>query len=246
MGSCWISVFNSEISLTCQGVVDHCDFIDIYKPGAEDAGTGFGYGVGVERTYDRTDQAKIWNNDINFYLGKYQNVTYVEDCYFKGCRHSVMAYASGAYVARFNTFTDMHIYYGSGHCDMHGAYPDGVYGGRYMEAYNNIYLNPNNDPDYPRMDVYAKALRMRGGGGVFFNNTCYNMDYMVSLATDDGNSAVPKCKVKDLWMWNNVYPNSYIEKESSGHVENSTYYLYQKPGYAQYTYPHPLTIETGP
>jgi hypothetical protein len=93
------------------------------------------------------------------------------------------------------------------------------------------------------MDVYAKALRMRGGGGVFFNNTCYNMDYMVALATDDGNAAIPKCKVKDLWMWNNVYPNSYIEKESSGHVENSTYFLYQKTGYTPYPYPHPLTLE---
>jgi len=240
MGSCGVAVFNSVISLSCQGVVDHCDFYNIYKPGAETAGTGFGYGVGVERTYSRSDEAKIWAPSLNGILGTYANVTYVEDCYFQGCRHSICAYATGAYVARFNTFTDMHVYYGSGHCDVHGAYPDGVYGGRYMEVYNNTFLNPANDSNYPHMYEYSKALRMRGGGGVFFNNVAVNYAYMVCLSTDDGNPSITKCKVRDLYMWNNVYDGDYIEEESGGHVENSTYFLYPRPSYTPYQYPHPL------
>jgi len=240
MGSCGVGVFNSVVSLTCQGVVDHCGFYEIYKPGAETAGTGFGYGVGVERTYDRSDEAKIWAPSLDGVLGTYANVTYVENCYFQGCRHSISAYATGAYVARYNIFTDMHVYYGSGHCDVHGAYPDGVYGGRYMEVYNNTFLNPAKDPNYPDMYDYAKALRMRGGGGVFFNNTCVNYAYAVCLSADDGNAAIPKCKVQSLYMWNNIYDGAYIDKETSGHVENSTYFLYPKPGYVPYQYPHPL------
>jgi hypothetical protein len=242
LGSCGVAVFNSDIALTSQGVVDHNNFYDIYKPDAETAGNGFGYGVGIERTYDRTDQSKIWNTDINFYLGKYANVTYIEDNYFAGARHSISAYASGAYVARHNVFTDMHVYYPSGHADVHGAYPDGVYGGRYMEVYDNTFLNPANDPDYPHMDDYARALRMRGGGGVFFNNTATNYSYLISLASDDGNGATPKCKVRNLWIWGNTYDNALIDFEAS-YTQNVDYFLYKKSGYLPYPYPHPLTQE---
>lgn len=244
LGSAGVAVFNSKISLTSQGVIDHSDFYDIYKPGAEEAGTGYGYGVGIEKTYSRTGQEKIWNDDINFYLGKYQNVTYIENNYFSGTRHAISAYASGAYVARFNTFTNMHVFYGSGHADVHGAYPDGVYGGRYMEVYNNTFLNPANDPNYPRMFTYAKALRMRGGGGVFFNNVGTNYAYLVALATDAGNPSNPKCGVRDLWLWNNTYDHAYIENEASEAVQDVDYFLYEKADYVPYPYPHPLTLQT--
>jgi len=241
LGSSGVAVFNSDISKSSQGVVDHNEFYDIYKPDAETAGTGFGYGVGIERTYTRADQAKIWNTDINFYLGKYANVTYIEDNYFAGARHSISAYATGAYVARHNVFTDMHVYYPSGHADVHGAYPDGVYGGRYTEVYDNTFLNPANDADYPRMFDYARALRMRGGGGVFFNNTAAHYSYLISLAKDDGNAAIPKCKVRDLWIWGNTYDNDFIDFEAS-YTQDVDYFLYKKSGYVPYPYPHPLTL----
>jgi hypothetical protein len=243
LGSAGVAVHNSDISKSSQGVIDRNEFIDIYKPDAETAGNGFGYGVGVERTYDRTDQDEIWKNDIDLYLGKYANVTYIENNIFSGNRHSISAFAGGAYVARHNTFTDMHVYYPSGHIDVHGAYADGVYGGRYVEVYDNEFLNPADDSDYPRMFNYARALRMRGGGGVFFNNTATNYSYLISLAADDGNTIIPKCSVHDLWIWGNAYDNGLIDFEAS-YQEDVDYFLYEKLGYVPYHYPHPLTLET--
>jgi hypothetical protein len=241
LGSCGVATYNSEsIAMSC-GVVDHCDFVNIWKAGTENAGTGFGYGVGVEMTYDRTDQTTFWDNNINNLLGQYKpGVVYIEDCTFTGCRHSICAYATGSYVARYNTFDTIRTFeYNSGHCDVHGRYPDGVFGGRFAEVYGNTFTMGTQN------DGHDLACRWRGGGGVIWNNTFngFNTGYgTIELTYDDGINE--KCRVKDLWIWGNDYDSStqpYIEDYNSQAVLGVDYFLTAKPNYTPYPYPHPLT-----
>jgi hypothetical protein len=111
MGSCGVDTTGSIQSLTTRGVVDHCNFTRMYKPDAETAGTGYGYGVGIVRSYQKGSgmQDTLWDQYgiPSQFFGSYGNVTYIEDCYFQGCRHAMVSFGCGAYVSRFNIFTEM-------------------------------------------------------------------------------------------------------------------------------------------
>jgi hypothetical protein len=249
MGSAGVAAMGSMTSLTIRGVVDHCNFTRIYKPDATTAGTGYGYGVALDRSYQKGSgmQDILWDQygTPSQFLGSYGNVTYIEDNYFQGCRHAICAYACSAYVSRYNTFTEMWVPYPSGYNDIHGAYPDDVYGGRYLEVYNNTFYNPPGKNPYGA-DSVGMATKNRGGSGVVFNNYIWNLTYAFSIAADDGNNAHPKCKVSNLYFWSNtlVGTTQFTLGENFDNRVLGVDYFTNAPTsftYVPYQYPHPLT-----
>ena len=81
---------------------------------------------------------------------------------------------------------------------------------------------------------------MRGGSGVIFNNTCngiYTNIHALTLTRDD------TYPVEDCYIWNNLkdgvaLTTAYIT--NSGYTQNTDFFMYKKPDYHPYYYPHPL------
>ena len=93
------------------------------------------------------------------------------------------------------------------------------------------------------------AITIRGGGGVIFDNTIRGYDYAVRLIIEemqDLSSYPVYHQVHDLWIWDNTHdglaevwvPDWNPHEEFI--QENRDYFLYAKPGYTPYPYPHPL------
>ncbi|OGO15119.1 MAG: hypothetical protein A2Z14_18015 [Chloroflexi bacterium RBG_16_48_8] len=216
-GHSGINVYGKD----ARGVIDHCKFVDIWKPAIRN----LGYGVAVERD-------NYWEENVQ--LGG-PDAVFIEDCEFIRFRHAVAANAGAHYVFRYNSVwndKDDNYYRGSQAVDAHGQGYGSTVGTRAVEVYNNI-LETTVDGD-------SNAALIRGGDGVIFNNTIKGYNYAVTLTTE-GDS---KYQIHDLWIWNN-------EGAKSGEVSNAhpdqleeerDYYLRQKPGYTPYTYPHPLTL----
>lgn len=234
-----------------RGLVDHCEFWNMMK-GTTYANTiHIGYGVGYDADYEFSG----WISDIRPKLGGYENgVIYVEDCYMDGVRHGTVAYAKARIVTRHCIFDRMHIMYDSGFVDCHGAYSDS-YGGRYVEAYNNIFRNTEaGNPWFADNWYYFVPCKMRGGGGVFYNNRIYDFSCVMEVSYDDGNSAHPEAWLHDFWMWNNMHynnnPNTYFEgtiKYESTHPKEGVDFFLRAPNMADdgFVYPE-APFEPGP
>lgn len=232
-----IKATGSANSLCC-GVVDHCKLINTrvtINPYIYDCDAH--YGVSLVR-YGSTD----WEDDISVVLGQYLNYSlFVEDCYFSKWRHCVSANDGTHYVFRHNTIEDDAAY---GSLDAHGTY--NFIGTRAVEIYNNLFLPP--DPDSIIGSV-KDAIWIRGGGGVIFNNTVEGYTRFVGMTRE---GAVEKCWPHDIWIWNNTLPTGctlvapYDDPEKGAPQENEDYFLYKKPDYTPYLYPHPLTLEAQP
>jgi len=108
--------------------------------------------------------------------------------------------------------------------------------GRGLEAYNNTF--------YASVGYgAAQAFWIRGGGGNIFNNTIINCLYGVMLY----NETVPPYAVSDIYVWDDVGINTTtMFTADSRIIENVDYFLYARPNYTPYTYPHPLTLEATP
>lgn len=209
-----------------RGVIDHCDIDCPYKDRAT-VWTTWSYGIGV----NGPGREDTWNEDINFYLGKYEEsqwVVYIEDCTFSRCRHAIAGGAGAWYVVRHCKFTEPRPK-NFGVIDVHG-------GGRGLEAYDNLIIGA---ADYPG----SQAFWIRGGGGTIFNNTIQGCGYGVMLSADPG--IQEKYKVKDMYIWNNTQDGG-TPLTTGDYIENVDYFLYEKPGYVPYPYPHPLALETTP
>lgn len=124
--------------------------------------------------------------------------------------------------------------------DMHGT--PGMVGARWWEIYENSwYVVPNGDLD--------KAIGMRGGSGVIFNNhKTGRIDYKADIVLyeeDDGYPATyqigrGKNQSSDpAYVWGNDSSMS-VGSGSSNVQPGRDYILTTKPGYKPYTYPHPL------
>jgi len=245
------------------GLVDHCDFDLPYK---DTIGGIWGYGVHVVGPgrrdawlYDLSDiigqfpQASPrcalyqWNSGtgeydlVDAYGGKFFRwLVYVEDCTFSRLRHAIVANTEGFYVARYNTFGEPRPK-GYPIIDIHGAMDIDWWGGRGAEVYNNtIYA----------AEGYGSscAIDYRGGGGVIFNNTIIDCYYGVRLSCDELDNNL-LCRVKDLWIWNNNFQNVEVPIHDFWggiYEEEVDYFLWERPGYTPYPYPHPLTLEGTP
>ncbi|MCK4435722.1 hypothetical protein KAU87_02815, partial [Candidatus Bathyarchaeota archaeon] len=253
MGSNGVRIWNSGgDSEQCQGVVDHCEFWDMYKYDAEQAGVGYGYGVCPARYW--TDEDFMWYDDIDVYLGKYNNTIFVEDCFFDECRHAVASSAGAHYVFRHNIVQYPHSFtpqYPFHQVDAHGTYYPAPYvGTRCFEVYNNTIKDPQGI-SYGEGGIYSKGAGIRGGGGVIFGNTFEDIELCIGLSNDGGNPDNLKCRTHDVWIWGNdvVGYTMYFFAKSENVLpitENEHYFLYEKSGYTPYPYPHPLTLEAYP
>jgi hypothetical protein len=215
-----------------RGVIDHCTIDNPYKenPYPEKGYWDWAYGIGI-------NGGKTWMS-LDDLLGKYENnVVYIEDNTFARCRYAVAANTGGFYVFRYNNVTVSKPYnsFGKAGLDCHAG-GDDYPGARGLEAYNNTIVGGGGTND--------QAFKMRGGGGVIFNNTIQNVSTGVWLIKED----LPNNEqhyVKNLYIWGNTYVNvgTQLDKDSF-YQENIHYFLYVKAGYMPYMYPHPLALET--
>jgi hypothetical protein len=220
---------------TNRGVIDHNIIDNPYKDIFPT--TIWGYGIVVAGKY------QYWEPDITKFLGKYEtapttsSMVYVEDNTFSRCRHAIASNQAAWYVFRYNNVTEARQK-NFAQVDVHGSAGEGLPGGRGSEVYNNIIIAPVN--------YYgAVAMQYRGGGGVVFNNTFINQTASVKLLDDSGIEAY---NVNDLYIWDNIIQGGTgtLVDNMAGYVENQDYFLYERPSYVPYSYPHPLTVEAAP
>ena len=209
-----------------RGVIDHSEIR--MKPVSS-----LGYGVVVYG-------GEVWKD--NMQLGT-QYAVFIEDNTFINARHAVAANKGAHYVFRYNL-----VKQGTNGqaVDAHGPYWGSDVGTRAVEIYDNVIENPGARGD-------ERAIGIRGGGGVIFNNTIRGYTYGVMLMMEDkqDTSSYPVLhQVHDLYIWDNSYDGvssgvivQYENRDGKFIQEGRDYFVYPKPGYVPYTYPHPLTRE---
>jgi hypothetical protein len=227
-----------------RGVVDHCIFIENFRLPIN----SLGYGIAIYGDGDAS-----WNRPLE--LGT-EKAVFVEDCYFERCRHGVASNDGSNYVFRFNTITDNYNPWTG--IDAHG-FSSSPRGSRSYEIYGNT-VNGGVDPDGTPHDTWAVGIR--GGDGVIFNNTITSTSQssLIMLVIDrveeqHFNYPQPD-QTTDLWLWNNTQANAPLtslrlgwnlamqEQLAKYLQEGRDFHFAQKPGYAPYTYPHPLNQGT--
>lgn len=227
----------SKTNAPTRGVIDHCSFINTgdpypgygtnpFLPGQNDyAHRTVDYGI---MPYGSSlNNASMWDSDISNVLGHYTNYTvFIEDNVFSEWRHCVSSIDGMSYVFRFN------IVYGDneGSIDAHGTYVN--IGTRSMEIYNNTFIHDNNV-----YESQPNTVNVRGGGGVYFNNT--EIDWYFQLMTVQEGSQFPQgypgSSDCPWYAWNNV--GSATLELGLGIVNQTV-----RPDYTPYAYPFPLTL----
>lgn len=213
-----------QVRGNARGVVDHCRFIDNYK-------RGLGYGLEIIGDADAS-----WQRSLD--LGT-ENAVFVEDNYFKGCRHTIASNNGARYVFRHNQIEDNRE--DAAAIDAHGLVSSWPRGTRSYEIYENSISNS--------VDRWS-GIGIRGGDGVIFNNSFLKgVNDAIKLWNDGGNDCYPcKDQIRDLYIWN----NTHIGKEAdvtfwrgSEQVikKDRDFFLKPRPGYTPYIYPHPLVTE---
>lgn len=181
-----------------------------------------------------------WSNDVTPGSGEalyiednnFKNVTSGNPAYFWG-GSAVQGYYGSRTVFRYN-FVEMAT------IDMHGT--PGMVGARWWEVYaNTFYIVPNGDVD--------KAVGMRGGSGVIFNNKkTGRTDYKAGIVLYEEDGGYPalyqigrgKNQTSDpAYIWGND-ASIGAGSGSSNVASGRDFILGAKPGYTPYTYPHPL------
>jgi hypothetical protein len=242
-----------------QGVIDHCGFYDIYKPASTQANIGWGYGIWVRRAEHYW--WIYWDEDIWSLFGKYNNNVFIEDNYFRGCRHVVASIGGGVYVFRHNVVEDLRIYEASttGH-----PVRDNIYGMRANEMYDNVFRYTGT------YGTKFLGPLWKGGGGLYHNNTIENMIDAIEIGNCEANNVFyPRGNIKDLYIWGNTVINCDIglyqqNPYSSGGwtaplaIEGTDFFsdmtgtyttqqisnMVTANGYTPYPYPHPLALAT--
>ena len=223
-----------------KGVIAECQFIDIYRP---ELGN-YGYGVLVVG-----DGSTNW--DRPFVLGNDDSV-FVEDCSFIGNRHAIASNNGSRYVFRYNHTSAPRPENGT-FVDAHGFEYGSDRGSRGYEVYGNILENRTRTPNW------LIGIGIRGGDGVIFDNQFFDdspdfegYDHPILLACRMDESATcdypNQDQTRDLYLWNNTLNDQPTGLAIfSGHAclfeEGRDYYLYERPDYTPYTYPHPLRDE---
>jgi len=226
-GAQGIQVRDSAIDFNSSGVIYNCKFINNYRPQR-------GYGVHVvgDKNYPAT-----------FQYGT-KNAVFVEDSYFEGNRHAIASNNSSQYVFRHNTMVDNRE--NAAMIDAHGMTGFWPHGSRSYEIYNNTIVNS--------IRRFA-GVGMRGGDGVIFNNTMSGTMHAI-LLTDDSSKKLGcttyPCpdQIRDLYIWNNTHDgtsaNITIWKDIDKVLiqEGRDYFLFARPAYTPYQYPHPLRVRS--
>jgi hypothetical protein len=253
----------TDSNILNRGVVYHCSFINNWKLEAEQAGTGWGYGVAVDKNQEISYG---YEPDITKILGQYSNLTnrivdavVVEDCYFWGNRHSIAANRDAHYIFRYNevhySWNHPPMPYDFEQCDAHGSY--GGLGTRCIEVYNNDFYHESNFGA-------SSTTAWRGGSGVYFNNTIHtgttvNYYCAVYLCNEQIPPTMNETRTTNIWIWGNTgtYANLvsvYPSPDGSGWIVQGQDYWLVPPwttgqnftafSYTPYPYPHPLRLAT--
>lgn len=210
------------------GVIDHCSF------------TWTGNNEVIHNEAYGAASTAGWSNDVvpgsgnALYIedNNFKNVTSGDPAYFWG-GSAVQGYYGSRTVFRYN-FVEMAT------VDMHGT--PGMVGARWWEVYENtFYVVPTGDLD--------KAIGMRGGSGVIFNNRkTGRTDYKAGITLYEEDGGYPalyqigrgKNQAADpAYVWGND-SSMNVGSGSSNVQAGRDFILGAKPGYAPYTYPHPL------
>ena len=142
--------------------------------------------------------------------------------------------------------------------EVHGNYYYGR-GSVSFEIYNNT-INSGHS---------FMGMYIRGGTGVIFNNTFLNdFTYPIVFAnyqsfTSGTNHPPGPCgyacctypcpdQINQAYVWDNTYGGSPVDVfvrdrglERDHIQEGRDYFMYEKPGYTPFEYPHPLTATVG-
>lgn len=175
------------ISRSHSAVIDHCT-ISVTK--------GY-YGISINGNPDHVFPDD-WVFDTSELLGQ-STAIFIENCDFYGANHGTVGHANAHYVLRYNTFTDN---YGSWRVDAHGpGYtnpPDGL-GTRLVEVYENVF-------NYSTHGHNKRAIGIRGGSAVIFNNTINDLENGIMLTLESRAHLYPEEeRVHDVWIWNNDF-----------------------------------------
>jgi hypothetical protein len=241
--------YGGDLKYVSQGVIDHCDFIDIYKPNTTAQGRGYGYGVGVGRAYHYLwTVPNLYPDDPWTMFGKYYKNTYIEDCYFVGARHAVTGNWAGAYVLRNSIIEDLRVYEAvtTGH-----PVRTNVLGMLTCEIYN---VTVRNTRKY--VSKFC-GFHVEGGSALIYNNRIENLvdnAFSIGSCEDANNTFFPLGNTKEVYIWNNTVINSTLLSivDNSGlggcpaPIEGKHYFFHAPPAernYTPYPYPHPLTKE---
>jgi len=224
-GHAGIYLRDSEINFTGRGVIYRNKFIDNFRPRR---------GYGIEVIGDGNYSATIT-------LGT-EDAVFIEDNYFEGNRHCIASGNGSHYVFRYNTIVNNRQ--DAAAIDAHGKTVSWPRGSRTYEIYHN------------RIDNSIKrwaGIGIRGGDGVIFNNTIIGTSYPILLWNDSSNPKHGACtmypcpdQTRELYIWNNRHDGEIASvstwKEISKDLirERRDYFLFPKPGYTPYSYPHPL------
>lgn len=229
-------------SASVRGVIDHNEFVGNMK-------FGLGYGVAVSGSDD-------WPAPD---YGSANNV-FVEDNDFEDNRHNIAAGYGARYVFRHNRQVTTYRARNWGMVDAHGR-AGGDHGTRAFEIYNNSF-------DMTGIPAPASAVGavIRGGDGVFFNNTIRlgtswapgNPPWgMILVREDSGSCGLNTAQypgfdqTTDLYVWGNS--NNNVSMGGDNWTDCAFYFkqgrdfhIKPRPGYTPYVYPHPMRAQAWP
>ncbi len=134
------------------------------------------------------------------------------------------------------------------------------FGGRHWEYYNNTIRTTTNN-----RDVAGRYFWARAGHGVFADNTIsyQNQGYSTPVLMDsivENQTGYPQARqvgwghngttsvIDPIYFWNNTGGSTWVTSSPTYIQLNREVYVDvgPKPGYAKYTYPHPLRGGSGP
>jgi len=198
--------------------------------------TGYGVSVIGDEAWDDPKPA----------LGT-QDMVFIEDNHFINCKHAVATSAGSNHVFRYNTVEGWAV---SRHLvDAHGKLDPWLVGSNTWEVYKNTLKCTGRD------DLTDWGITHRGGSGVIWGNTITGCDpktgpgtqsKAIAFTIDEHETYPDPYQIKDTYLWDNTNDGQpltevYITAKALDYVkEDREYFLYQKPGYTPYTYPHPL------
>jgi len=218
-----------EIQKSKRGLVYQCSFKDILP--IDLSSSGYGITVLGDELWDHPKPA----------LGTAEMV-FIEDCKFEQCKHGVATNYGSHHVVRYCDFSKPVGVRSL--CDMHGyrgTYP----GSNTWEIYHNAFHDPASTID-------DRAIEPRGGSGVIWGNQIDNtIQRWVHIGIDTYVSYPDPYMVTDTYFWDNyhggvVQTDVYSVAETKYTRKDHEYFMYPKPGYVPYPYPHPLRLATAP
>jgi hypothetical protein len=229
-------LWSHGVPSTSYGVVDHCNIINNVGVAGWDMGSSnVQYGILCGGTGYYTS-GHYWITNPMDVLGRYTPLSvYIEDCQFSLWRHDIAANDDAHYVVRHCIF-DNDTGYST--LDAHGARGSaGRYGTRAVEVYSCVFKNVGGE----------HYLGQLFAGAVAFHDNNVSSAYQTLYLGNDGS---PYFDYAYLWgnrktdaSGNDMGPMTIIPNIRGG-VEALIFLNTQLPGYAEYTYPHPLTSES--